>query len=314
MSGRRCRLAFDRPASERPASERPADAAGTYDREPGTNGHGEPLVLLQGLAWPRAHWDDALCDRLARAGFDPIRVDVRDVGGSEYFGGTPPSIGRVIGAALAGKPIEGAPYDLSDMARDVIALLDELSIERAHVCGVSLGGMIAQTLALEHPGRIRTLTSVMTSTGDPNRVLATSDALRWLFTPIPTARDAAIEHQVAAFRVLSGPAFDEARIRELAARAFELHAHVPGPERQLGAARQLVALLASGDRRQRLRTLTLPTLVVHGARDPLVPLDAGLDVAEAIEHAELLVLDEMAHDLAPPFWDELIAAMVDLRG
>ncbi len=270
--------------------------------------------MLQGLAWPRAHWDDALCHALANAGFDPIRVDVRDVGGSEYFGGTPPSIGRVIGAALAGQPIEGAPYDLSDMAADVIALLDALCIERAHVCGVSLGGMIAQTLALEHPNRIRTLTSVMTSTGDPNRVLATSDALRWLFTPIPTAREAAIEHQVAAFRVLSGPAFDEARIRELAARAFELHAHVPGPERQLGAARQLVALLASGDRRQRLRTLTLPTLVVHGARDPLVPLDAGLDVAEAIEHAELLVLDEMAHDLAPPFWGELIEAMVDLRG
>ena len=305
LRGRRCRLAFDRGDSESLGDP------GARTRE--THGHGEPLVLLQGLAWPRAHWDDALCDRLARVGFDPIRVDVRDVGGSEYFGGTPPSIGRVIGAALAGKPIEGAPYDLSDMAADVIALLDELSIERAHVCGVSLGGMIAQTLALEHPNRVRTLTSVMTSTGDPNRVLATSDALRWLFTPIPTAREAAIEHQVAAFHVLSGPAFDEARIRELAARAFELHAHVPGPERQLGAARQLVALLASGDRRQRLRTLTLPTLVVHGARDPLVPLDAGLDVAEAIEHAELLVLDEMAHDLAPPFWDELIAAMVDLR-
>lgn len=288
-ASRRCRLAFDR------------------------RGHGEPLVLLQGLGWPRAHWDDALCDRLVDAGFSPLRVHVRDVGGSEYFGGTPPSIGRVVQAALAGRPVEGAPYRLSDMAADVIALLDELAITRAHVCGVSLGGMIAQTLAIEHPSRVRSLTSVMTSTGDPNRVLASSEALRLLFTPIPTERQAAIDHQVEAFRVLSGPAFDEARARRLADQAFALHAHVPGSERQLGAARQLVALLASGDRRARLRELALPTLVVHGALDPLVPLDAGLDVAEAVAHADLLVLDEMAHDLAPPFWDAFVDALTDLR-
>ncbi|MCB9612855.1 MAG: alpha/beta hydrolase [Sandaracinus sp.] len=290
-SGRRiCRLGFDR------------------------RGEGEPLVLLQGLAWPRVHWDDALCDRLAEVGFEVIRVDARDVGQSEVFGGTPPSIGAVVQAALAGQPVEGALYDLSDMAADVIALLDSIGVARAHVCGVSLGGMIAQTLAIEHPSRVRSLTSVMTSTGDPNRVLASSDALRLLFTPIPGEREAAIAHQVKAFRVLSGGAFDEARTRRLASEAFELHAHVPGAERQRGAARQLVALLASGDRAERLRALTLPTLIVHGALDPLVPLDAGLDVAEAIEHADLLVLDDMAHDLAPPFWDAFVAALVDLRG
>ncbi|HJL02689.1 MAG TPA: alpha/beta hydrolase [Polyangiaceae bacterium LLY-WYZ-15_(1-7)] len=275
-------------------------------------GEGAPLVLLMGLAWPRTYWDEGFCDALAARGFRVLRVDHRDVGESDFLDVTPPNIGRVVQAAFAGEPVD-APYLLADMARDVVGLLDALELERAHLVGASLGGMVAQTLAIAHPERVASLTSVMSSTGDPEKVLASTAALDVLFTPIPTEREAAIAHQVEAFRTLSGAAFDEARVRALAARGFDLQAHVPGLQRQQGAARQLVALLASGPRVEALPGVEAPSLVVHGAEDPLVPLEAGEQTAALIPGAELLVLEGMGHDVAPPFWAPVADAIAALR-
>ncbi|MBX3252095.1 MAG: alpha/beta fold hydrolase [Myxococcales bacterium] len=276
-------------------------------------GAGAPLILLQGLAWGRVHWDDALCDALASKGFRVWRVDHRDGGESERAPAQPPSIGRVVQAAFAGQPVSDAPYLLTDMAADLVAFMDEQGIERAHVCGCSLGGAVAQVLALEHPERVASLTSVMSSTGDPSLLLSSGDALELLFTPLPIDREPCIEHQVKAFRLLAGPTFDEARTRRIAASAFDLQAHVPGPERQLGAARQLVALLASGDRAAALDAVEAPALVVHGDLDPLVDASAGRGVADAIPGAEWLLLEGMGHDLTPPFWTPLVEALVALQ-
>ncbi|MEM9068053.1 MAG: alpha/beta fold hydrolase [Myxococcota bacterium] len=271
-------------------------------------GEGEPLVLLMGLAWPRVYWDDAFCDRLAAKGFRVIRMDARDVGESDFLEEMPPNIGRIVQAAFAGESVE-APYSLSDMALDVVGLLDALGIERAHVCGSSLGGMVAQTLAIEHPGRLSSLTSIMSSTGDRALPLGTPAAMEILFTPIPAERDAAVAHQVASFRIFSASAFDEARATRLAERGFDLQAHVPPLLRQTGAARQLAAMLTSGDRVQALGQVAIPSLIVHGSDDPLVPLAAGQQTAECIPGARMLEIEGMGHDLAPPFWDTVIGAL-----
>jgi pimeloyl-ACP methyl ester carboxylesterase len=184
------------------------------------------------------------------------------------------------------------------MARDAAGLLDALNLESAHVVGASMGGMIAQALAIEHPGRVRTLTSIMSTTGDPSVGGPSQEALGVLLAPPARDRAEAIERTVSTYRVIGSPGyeFDEPALRERAGRAFD-RAYDPA-----GVGRQLLAVLASGDRTPRLRELRVPTLVIHGADDPLVAVSGGRATAAAIPGAELLELDGMGHDLPQALW------------
>jgi pimeloyl-ACP methyl ester carboxylesterase len=267
-----------------------------------------PLLLIMGLGTQMIHWDDELCAELVAHGHRVIRFDNRDVGGSTKLdgNGVPNVLGTMV-AAARGATVD-TPYRLSDMAADAAGLLDALDIESAHVVGASLGGMIAQTLALEHPDRVRTLTSIMSTTGHPDLPTATPDAAAALFQPAPSDREGNIERAVRVFRVIGSPGFpfDEKRVRARAARAYDRCFH------PAGVARQMIAIIASGSRRDALHTLRVPTLVVHGADDPLIPLACGLDTAESIPGAELLIIEGMGHSLPPATWPRLVEAITEL--
>ncbi len=246
-----------------------------------------PLLLIMGFGGQMILWDPDFCGQLAEAGLYVIRFDNRDVG-------------------LSSK-IE-APYTIEDMAEDAIGLLDGLGIQKAHVCGASMGGMIAQTMAIRHPGRVLSLICMASTTGNPEvgseNPEAIDSAAISLVSP-PRERQANIEYTVKGMRELAGPgiAFDEKRARRMAAALYD---RCFCPE---GAARQFLALLASGDRRPALAKLTLPTLVIHGECDPLVPLEHGKDTARAVPGAELLIIEGMGHNLPREVWPRIVAAI-----
>ena len=208
-------------------------------------------------------------------------------------------------AALQGGARVEAPYTLDHMADDTAGLLDALEVDAAHVVGASMGGMIAQTLAIRHPKRVRTLTSIMSTTGRPGLPGPTPAALGVLLAPPVAGREANVERGVATWRVIGSPGFpfDEPRIRERAGRAFDRGFH---PE---GVARQLAAILASGSRRERLAGVRAPTLVIHGEADPLVPVACGVDTADAVPGAELLLVEGMGHDLPRGAWPAILDAI-----
>lgn len=271
---------------------------------------GRPLVLIMGLGAQMIFWDDELCDLLAARGHRVIRFDNRDVGLStklDHLG--LPNVMTAMGAALARQKVE-APYTLTDMAADVAGLLDVLGIDAAHVVGASLGGMVAQTVAIEHPSRVRSLTSIMSSTGNPNLPPARPEAMAALLTPPPPDREGSIERLVAVFRVIGSPGFpfDEERFRRIAGRSYD-RCFNPA-----GVVRQLVAILASGSRKDQLRSVRVPTLVIHGADDPLIPVAAAHDTAESVPGAELLIIDGMGHDLPRPVWSRIVDAVTALTG
>ena len=267
---------------------------------------GVPLLLVMGLGAQLIVWDDEFCASLAERGFRVVRYDNRDVGLSTKFDDVPAADAAALGAALTGQPVP-APYLLSDMAADGIALLDHLGIDAAHVVGASMGGMIAQTMAIEHPDRVLSLTSIMSTTGDPGVGAPTGEALAMLVTPRPRDRAAAIDQGVAAARVIGSPRyFDEARARARAAAAYDRCFH------PAGFARQLLAILASGDRTERLRQLHVPSLIIHGDVDPLVTVSGGEATAAAIPGAELLLLEGMGHDLPPAYWPRIVDAVTAL--
>jgi pimeloyl-ACP methyl ester carboxylesterase len=194
------------------------------------------------------------------------------------------------------------------MAADVAGLLDALSLDSAHLVGASMGGMIAQTVAIEHPQRVRSLTSIMSTTGDPNVGGASQEALGVLLAPPARNREEAIERTVATFKVIGSPGYelDEEALRERAGLSYD-RAYDP-----LGVGRQLVGILASGDRTPRLRELDVPTLVIHGDGDPLVAVTGGRATAEAIPGAELLVIEGMGHDLPRDLWPQITDAIATL--
>ena len=264
-----------------------------------------PLLLITGLGAQLITWDDELVLGLARRGHFVIRFDNRDVGLSTHFDDAPaPSAAEVLRRRASGEPLRVA-YTLSDMADDAAGLLAHLELGSAHVVGASLGGMVAQTLALRHAERVRSLTSIMSSTGNPGLPPAKPEAMARLALPAPAERAAYVEHMVATQRVIAGSGFpfDEERSRRLAGRLFD-RAFYPQ-----GVARQLAAVLASGSRREALETLRVPTLVVHGLEDPLVPVDGGLDTHDAIPGSELLLIDGMGHSLPRGVWPSLIDAV-----
>jgi len=263
---------------------------------------GRPLLLIQGLGMQMIHWDDDFCARLVGRGHRVARFDNRDVGRSTWLDdlGMPNVVGAMM-AAAQGQPVS-APYTLSDMAADVAGLLDALGWASAHVAGVSMGGMVAQTLAIEHSARVRSLTSIMSSNGAPGLPGPTAEVAAVLMTPPPPDREGAIEAGVRTFQTIGSPGYpiDPAYLRARAAAAYDRAWH------PLGVARQLTAIVGSGSRRERLAALTVPTLVIHGRQDPLVPLACGEDTAKSVPGAHLEVIDGMGHDLPPALWDRFI--------
>jgi pimeloyl-ACP methyl ester carboxylesterase len=265
----------------------------------------EPLLLIMGLGVPMLGWDERFCEMLAGRGFRVIRFDNRDVGRSTK-----------LRAAGVPKPMDillrrrgTAPYLLRDMADDATGLMDHLGIASAHVVGVSMGGMIAQTVAIRRPQRIRSLVSIMSTPGDRWwRRLPTWQALGALVATPERGRDAAIEESVRMFRTIGSPGypFDEARIREVAGASYD-RSHS-----RAGIVRQFQASTSSGDRTRLLRQLRLPATVIHGADDPLVRPSAGRATARAIPGARLRMIPGMGHDLPrelwPTFVEEIAAA------
>lgn len=260
------------------------------------------LVLIMGIGAQRVFWDERLCARLADRGFAVVRFDHRDLGESSRLDDLPaPRPGRVMARALLGLSVP-APYTLSAMAGDVIGLCDHLGWDRVHVVGVSMGGMIAQHLGFEHGHRLASLTSVMSTTGARRyAVMAKPAAMRALLGKPQRTADEAGEHAVRLFTALGGPRFpaDSEALRTNARVAFE---RGPSPR---GFCRHFAAIGASGDRTARLAAVKVPTLVVHGSHDPLIPAAAGRATARAIAGARLHVIDGMGHHLPPGSWDEL---------
>jgi len=267
-----------------------------------------PMLLIMGLGAQMILWDEAFCEQLAARGHYVVRFDNRDVGLSTKFADAGvPDVVAALTASMSGQPVK-APYTLRDMAADAVGLLDALHIDHAHIVGASMGGMIAQTVAIDHPKRARTLTSIMSTTGAPDLPPAKPEAMAALLSPPPTSRDEAIERSVSVFRTIGSPGFpfEEERFRERAALAYDRCFH---PE---GAARQIVAIIASGSRREKLRAVKAPTLVIHGADDPLVPLAGGKDTAESVAGAEIMIIAGMGHDLPRPVWPRIIDGITAL--
>ena len=253
------------------------------------------LLLVCGYTSQLNGWDAGLCAQFVEQGLRVVRYDNRDVGlSSKLAGAVQP--GKVLAAMLAGEPVPEVPYTLSEMAADGIGLLDHLGVERAHIAGVSMGGMIVQMMAIEHPDRVASLTSIMSSTGNPRSGAPTPEAREALLAPPPTERAAYIEAAVRADVWASKRYVDHGAMKARAAADFDRAFY---PE---GGTRQLAAIYATGDRSDRLRLLDLPTLVIHGRDDTLITPSGGEETAQLIPGSKYLLLSDMGHDLPVPLW------------
>jgi pimeloyl-ACP methyl ester carboxylesterase len=269
----------------------------TIEYETAGDSGAPPLLLVNGLGGQLIAWHPGLVAALVAEGFFVIRFDNRDVGRSTWFDEAGPA--DVVGA-MAGRA--KAAYLLTDMAQDAAGLLDALGLPSAHVLGVSMGGMIAQTFAIHHPDRVRGLVSIMSRTGDPTVGLPEPQAIGLLLAAPATDRDGVVKQSVTVWKVIGSPGypFHEDEVRAAAGASFDRAFH-PG-----GTARQLVAVLASGDRTAALRRLDCPTLVIHGAEDPLVAPSGGKATAAAIPGADLWVVPGMGHHIPPELHGELV--------
>ena len=264
---------------------------------------GRPLVLIMGIGAQRIFWDDALCEQLVGAGFRVVRFDHRDIGESSRVDAPVPRPGRVLARRLVGAKI-AAPYTLSDMASDVAGLIDVLGFGSAHVVGGSRGGMVGQHHAIEHPQRVRSLVSIMSSPG-ARRYLPEPRALRALFAPAPKTAEEAGRHVEHLFGIIGSSAWplEGARLRKIGELA---HDRGLSPR---GFLRHFAAVMASGDRRPKLRDVHVPTLVIHGSRDPMFPIAAGRDLARLMPSATWLPIAGMGHHMPPALWPVLVRAI-----
>ncbi len=259
----------------------------------------DPAVLLiMGLGAQMIIWPEELCELLAQRGYFVIRFDNRDVGRSTILKTPPPTIRALLDGRAE------APYGLETMAADAAALLDHLGIERAHIVGSSMGGMIAQRFAIDHPGRILSLASIMSTTGDREVGAPTSAAMEVLTTAPPTSRDGYIEATVAGRGVIGTQPPDVDRTRRLAERMFDRGYH---PD---GTARHIAAIAVATDRTPELARLDVPVVVIHGSADPLITVSGGEATATAIPAAELVVIEGMGHDLPPQHQQQVVDAIV----
>ena len=267
-----------------------------------------PIVLVHGFSAQLVHWPPAFLDALQGRGFRIVRLDNRDVGESGKLDALGvPDMAAAMAAAAGGGTVE-APYTLSDMASDVICLLDHLGLADAHFVGVSMGGMIVQHLGFEHPDRVRSLVSIMSTSGEPAVSAPTPEAGAALISqPEDDTREGRIEHGRRLFDLIGGPHHlsREVGFGALVEAAVDRCWHPPG------IARQLAAIMADGNRRDRLAGITAPTLVIHGEADPLVPASGGEDTAAHVPGAQLKLLPTMGHDLPAPLLPEIVAAIAD---
>lgn len=255
------------------------------------------MLLIMGLGTQMVAWREELCEQLAGHGFRVVRFDNRDIGRSSRIDAAPPRLRHLL---LRSR--RAGAYTIDDMADDAAGLLDCLDVERAHVVGASMGGMIAQTLAIEHPERVRSLVSMMSTTGSRWVGLPAFKALGVLLGPAPRNREAAIERALKTFGVIGSPGypFDPERLRHFAGLAYD-RGHSSA-----GVARQLHAIVASGDRTAGLRGVRAPTTVIHGDGDVLVRPSGGRATARAVAGARLKLIEGMGHDLPPELWETFV--------
>jgi pimeloyl-ACP methyl ester carboxylesterase len=265
------------------------------------------LLLIAGIGGQMLGWDEELCKKWASRGLFVIRFDNRDVGlSTKMEEAGVPDIGIALAAVMKGEKVV-APYTFDDMADDAVGLLDALKIGKAHLCGISMGGAIAQTIAYRHPSRVRSLTQVYATTGNPDLPLAKPEIMTLLLTPPPEGREAYIEYMMKLYKTIAGPgfSFDEDWHRKLAGRSYDRAYYGPGK------ARQFMATLAHGNRKSRLASIIAPTLVIHGADDPLVLVACGMDSAEAMPGAELMIIEGMGHDMPHgSAWPRIVDAVI----
>ncbi|NNF39934.1 MAG: alpha/beta fold hydrolase [Woeseiaceae bacterium] len=265
----------------------------------------EPLLLIMGLGTQMTAWSPEFCNALAGHGHYVVRFDNRDIGlSSKFEGAAAPGRLRYVLNHLF-KLNLNAPYSLDDMAADAVGVLDALDFESAHVVGASMGGMIGQLLTVNHPERVKSLTSIMSSSGDPKLPRAKPEVVQHIFMRRPASSNPAdmLEHTVRAAQLISSPGYrrSDQEWRELISASLNRSFY---PQ---GFARQLAAIVADGSRVQRLRTIRTPTLVIHGRDDPLVPVECGIDTARHVQGATLEILDGMGHDLPPPLIETIAA-------
>jgi pimeloyl-ACP methyl ester carboxylesterase len=267
-----------------------------------------PLLLVMGLGAQMIHWRAEFCEQLADAGHYVVRFDNRDVGLSEKFDAAGmPDIAGMMMKAMAGESIS-APYTLDDMADDGFGLLDALDIANAHICGASMGGMIAQAMAIRAPRRVKSLTSIMSSTGNRELPPAKPEAMAALMSPAGKDQDEMIARSISVSKIIGSPGFatDEAEIKARALEAFERSFY------PIGVARQMAAVAAHGNRKPSLQKLDIPALVIHGKADPLVPVEGGIDTHEALRGSELLLIEGMGHDLPRQVWPRVVTQITKL--
>ncbi|GGL10037.1 alpha/beta fold hydrolase [Caulobacter rhizosphaerae] len=268
----------------------------------------QAILLIPGLGTQMIRWTAPFCLALAARGYHVIRFDNRDAGCSTHISHrTAPDFGELAAALMAGRTPD-VPYTLHDMAADALGLLDVLSIDRAHVVGRSMGGMIAQIMAYEHPERVASLTSIMSSTGNPSLPSPAPDAMAMMTKPAPNSvsdEAAYLAHGLAFARRIAGSRypFDEAAARRL------IIEETRRAQDRSGFGRQIAAIAVSGDRRRRLATVSAPTLVIHGSDDPLFPPACGEDTAASIPAAEFMLVEGMGHDLPPQLYGAVVEAI-----
>lgn len=263
------------------------------------------LILMEGHGAQMVKWDTEYCKMFAAKNLYVIRFDNRDCGLSTKFDGIEVDLGAVLKAALLEETVPPVPYTLSDMAGDVVGLLDFLKIDRAHIFGVSLGGMIAQVLTIEHPTRVRSLISVMSMSGEPEFGQSTPEAIGALLSESPSDRSGYIEHSIAYQVYHSKKYRSDEFSKTSAARDFDRMYY---PQ---GSTRQLAAVYASGRRTDQLRAIKTPTLVIHGKDDTLISPSGGERTAELIPNAKLVLVDDMGHDMPKPLWGYLVDLISD---
>jgi pimeloyl-ACP methyl ester carboxylesterase len=263
---------------------------------------GEPMLLLMGLASPLSWWDPELCSMLARRGYLVITFDNRDVGRST-------KVGRRVTRGMLVRAFAGArvrpPYSMTDLARDAFGLLDHLGIDRAHVVGVSMGGMIAQTMAIEEPDRVRSLTSIMSTTGRRTVGWQHPKLFPPLLKPLRPGREAYADSSVAMWRRIGSPGYPrpDERTREIAEQTFDRGISPSG------TLRQMMAVLTQPNRSARLHGIRVPTMVIHGLADLMVHVSGGRATAAAVPGAELILIEGMGHDLPPELFPTFVDAI-----
>lgn len=264
------------------------------------------LLLVNGLGSQMINWQPDFCEMLVGHGLHVVRFDNRDVGLSSKTDGPVPNVGELLAAFRAGGEVPEVPYRLRDMSNDGMAVLDALGVTQAHIAGMSMGGMIVQRMAIDHPDRVLSMTSIMSTTGAPGVGGATPDAAASLVEAPPTEREAFIEYQLRSRELIGGSHFSADYWRGQAGVLFD-RCFNPA-----GSAFQIAAIASDGDRTAELGQLKLPTLVIHGVMDPLVQLSGGEATAAAIPGADLLVIDTMGHDVPQPLWPEITGAIAAL--